>query len=486
MKTAIVCLCLGVVALGNAARPALLHGQTDYRIDVAQPGAVAGQRFSMHQRVRVTIANLNPFAGSYRVSVFEHGYSDSAITQFLGALGVSVPASSPQPAHVGASIAAVGSAASGIDALRGAVEERKPPCCRQTCIDRLDRLVSGFMALNGALAQLDSHDVAIRRDYAVMASESSSTATVVAALQRVVDTLTRRADRLHQGATYVADATGIRDSANALWSVVGSCGASEPVRATVALIQHAAESLAKWAAWRDTVQVRDTVALAALRGDQMQLTKLSTNTFEVGDYDDPTTVDIRVQRLPPGTFNAGVLVGQGGAAAPAPGPADTTFAAGWRTVASPRLHFGQRRRIGLSGALVFAIGPETQSYGIVYQGPGDSATIMVTRSEHTLVPLLTLTARMAAFDLRFLGTGAFDLHLGVTPSVTPRPTYFGGVGLAFADERIGLVAGLLILPVQELATGFSVRDTLAAKQTSAPVRDGRVVRWAFGVNLRPF
>jgi hypothetical protein len=102
-----------------------------------------------------------------------------------------------------------------------------------------------------------------------------------------------------------------------------------------------------------------------------------------------------------------------------------------------------------------------------------------------LTPLLTLTARVLTFD--WLGMGwAVNLHVGVSPSVTTRQTYFGGVGFAFADERIGLMVGLLSLPDQELQSSFHLGDKLNTSQTSAPTREGRDWRLAVGLNLRPF
>ncbi|HTX66986.1 MAG TPA: hypothetical protein VMD31_14540, partial [Opitutaceae bacterium] len=142
--------------------------------------------------------------------------------------------------------------------------------------------------------------------------------------------------------------------------------------------------------------------------------------------------------------------------------------------------FGQRRRIGLGGALV--LGPETTTYAIATT---DTTRVAIGRREQAFTPLLTLTTRLYGFD--WLGMGwALNLHLGVTPNVTTRQTYFAGIGIAFADERIGIMVGYLSLPIQNLIAPDSVGTVVKTGQTSAPTQDGRLTRLAVGVNLRPF
>jgi hypothetical protein len=362
---------------------------------------------------------------------------------------------------------------------------RTPSHCDPTCAARLDSLVGWFKAFHDSLAHMDSQDVVMRSGYEVMSADTSDIQTVVRELRGVLDTLQKRVDRLHAGAPFQTGANGIDARAGDLWNVVQHYESADPARVTVATIRDRVPDLRRWASWRDTMQVRDTLALLVLRGTQSQLTKLSTQRFEVGDYDFPTTVDVRVQRAPLGTFNYGVVVGQGVAPQPGQTPAEDSFAAGWRTVANPRLHFGERRRIGLSGALVYAMGSDVQSYGIAYTR-GDSARIAVTGREPAWAPLLTLTVRLIGFNLGFLGGGAINAHLGMTPSVTPHQTYFFGAGIAAADERVGLVVGVLSLPVKELVAGFNVGDALTTAQKAAPTQDGRQTRWAIGFNLRPF
>jgi hypothetical protein len=507
MKMARVLL-LAVAAVAGTSLPGRVWSQapTPYTIDVVQPDAVAGRRFYMRERVRVEVRDLNPFAGNYRIVVNEKAYSDSAITNFLAGLGITVPAAAPPSpkGFVGLSLAA---ASVGDLKARLRQEDATPAGCDQNCTDLRSealRLVGRFAALQDTLLRLDSQDVFVRAQFQTLTSERSDSSTVMAALGSVIRVLQERVDRRHHYRSFLQEATNITSQVEPLGKRLESCPCAASARTLLDLVNAQKDNVQVWARWRDTLQAQAEKDLPALSAANSQASGMFVHVFEVGDYDYPTTVDIAIQRQPLGALNLAALMARIGAAAggelpqtvsadgsgnPAGQAPDTAgFGAGWRTIANPRLAFGERRRIGLGGALVLVIGPQTKEYGTGFTPTTDS-TITETRREPVMKPLLTLTTRLRAFHCprkRVKMECAFNLHMGVSPSVTTRQTYFLGFGFAFADERMGLMAGALSLPVQVLQSGFSSGDKLPPRQTSAPTQDGRVWRLAVGLNLRPF
>jgi hypothetical protein len=435
----------------------------------------------MRQRVRVEVRDLNPFAGNYRVVVIEKSYSDSAISNFLAGLGITVPAAQPQPKGV---VAASDGAALAAASLR----ELPVPDRRDANCTAVANVVEQFKALRETLRDLASEDGNVRLFLETVTSERSDSGSVMAALERVEAVLQQRVDQLHHG-TYLQVATAVTSKADSLWNRLDPSWACEAsARMDLEAIRAQASGISSWALWRDSLQSFAEKDLPALRTAKAQASKLFVHVFEVGDYDYPTTVDIATQRQPLGPLNFAAVSSQiGEATGSGPAPQTQPVAdSSWRTIANPRLSFGQRRRIGLSGALVLGIGPPTSTYGTVFRDSADTfRRIAYSRSERAWAPLLTLTARLWAFKCLDM-VCAVNLHVGVAPSVTIRQAYFGGVGFAFADERIGIMVGRLSLPVQELQSGFSVGQLLNASQTTAPTQEGRVERWAVGLNFRPF
>jgi len=500
MKTTGILLVVAVPALAGAGLPAALRGQTPtpFVIDVAKPDSVVGRRFKTRDRFQVQVRNLNPFAGNYRVVVKETAYSDSAIIRFLGGLGVSVAAEAPKSQAAAASASAATVAANSARSLL-----RSPPSCPSAdpaVIETAQRVAGRFAALVDTLRTLEAQDDTVRERLRAVTSERSVKDSVMRALGSALRILARTESR-HGGLPYHVLAAALVSDAENLARLLSACPSLHQALSAIVAQRDGVDARTRW---RDTLEARLEQQLPALRLAESQAAKLFDHVFAVGDYDQPTTVDIQVQRQPLGPLDFVTAVhpiargtgtgarlaaenadSAGGDSTPAPG-SPGGFEAGWRTIADVRLAFGDRRRIGLSGALAIALGPPTSTYGTVYAAVTDTLTsIAVSRHERAVTPLLTLTTRVVRFQCLGMGC-AFNLLLGVTPSVTPRQTYFGGIGLAFADERIGLMAGGLSLPVQELAEGFSPGDRLNTEQTSAPTRDARVWRWAVGVNLRPF
>ena len=498
MNTRCVLLSAGLAALAGAAWPATIWAQraSDYTIDVTKPEGIVSRRYSMHQRVRVSIQGLNPFAANYRINVYERAYSDSAISQFLAGLGISVPAASPPPAQVSGSRTAATTARAGFAALLdpAGAEAARRGCSGTACvyIDSAVFALRQYDSLLDTLRIMDEQDVGIRFQYQTIRSERATQDSVMADIRAVVGVLQARASSLHHGLAVRQRATDIVARVAYLRPRLEPCGPTG-VCAALDAIKAQQAGLMTWTGWRDSMLARDEQVLPALDAAVAQAGVLFTQVFEVGDYDYPTTVDIQVLRQPLGPLNFAYLAGQLPEATGGPVPktsspptpsADTGFAGGWRSVGAPRLHFGQRRRIGLSGALVFAIGPETNTYGTAKLDT-TGTSITVSRHEHQWVPLLTLTARAVGFDVFRVGC-SLNFIAGVTPSVTTRQTYFFGGGLAVADERIAIIVGWLSLPTQDLVPPSKVGDYLVTGQAVAPTQETRVGRLAVGLNLRPF
>jgi hypothetical protein len=500
MKTARLLLVATLSALAGASLPARTWGQSPnpYVIDVARREVAGDQRYVMRERVRVEIHGLNPFAGNYQVLVNETVYSDSAIIRFLAGLGISVAVEVPKSQLVATSATGTGLAADQARSLLAILQARRAVRAPSDCA-AASSVMEQLDTLESQLRSLDSQDVAILGHLVTVTSERSDSSAVMAALDAVIANLRERASRRHQRPPFRQRAAVITARAEALLPSLGNC---PDVQTTLRAILDERQSLDIWAAWRDTLEGRTERNLPALETARTQAGKMFVHVLGVGDYDHPTTVDLTVARQPLGPLSFAARAGQlaEGTADVAPqtgGDADKPddppgapdgLAAGWRTIANPRLHFGERRRIGLSGALVFALGPTTSTYGTAFDTATEetNTSIIEARRERTVAPLLTLTTRLRAFRCWWKMVCAVNLLFGVSPSVTPRQTYFGGLGFAFADERVGLIVGGLSLPVQELASTFDIGDKLSKNQNGAPTTEGRVWRLAVGFNLRPF
>jgi hypothetical protein len=494
MKIARILFLAGTAALAGASVPSRAEGQAAkrYPINVANPQSVTGGRFNMHQRLRVEVQGLNPFVGNYRIIVNEKAYSDSAISQFLAGLGISVPVGAPQSREAREGVARASGAAAGLRELLRR-EDSVRAQCDPACADAqaaARSVVRQFAALEDTLRGLDRQDTVIHSLFRTVTSERSEADSVMAALGSVIEILRQRAYQLHHVRAFSQMAASIASQADALKKRLEPCACAASARAALDTVILRGDDIKVAAGWGDTLLARAGRALPALEVASLQAREMFVHVFEIGDYDYPTTVDIRIQRQPLGPLNFAARPGQETAALTGgtptgTGTADTTVEAGWRTVANPRLSFGQRRRIGLGGALVLGIGPRTNTFGAAYTETTDSISrITITRRERVWTPLLTLTARLWAVNC-FDMVCSFNLHMGIAPSVTTRQTYFGGAGFAFADERVGIMVGLLSVPVQMLGSG-SPGDKLNRLQASPVTREGRVERWAVGLNLRPF
>ena len=481
-----------VVAAFGVGLPGRMRSQSVkvYPIDVTRADSIPGRRFNMHQRVQVEIRNLNPFAGNYRILVYEKAYSDSAISQFLAGLGITVPAATPQPKSVADAGVAGRSVGQTLISFAGPLNRMAPSECNADC--RAARsVIRQFAAFQDTLAEDEARDVEVRARYQTITSERADADAVMAALGQLVEIVNGRVRAAHQRGAYVPTAKGISATADSLWGKLGCDRVADTVCQALGTVTGQKTGLALRATWRDSLESREEKAQPTLLAAQAMAGQLFVQLLAVGDYDYPTTVDILVQRRPIVPLDlAGLTGGLTGATTSPPNAkdsagggsaaSDTGFAAGWRTIANPRLSFGERRRIGLGGALV--LGPETTTYAIATT---DTTRVAIGRREQAFTPLLTLTTRLYSLDC--LGMGwALNLHLGVTPSVTTRQTYFAGIGIAFADERIGFMVGYLSLPTQNLIAPDSVGTVVKTGQTTAPTQEGRLGRLAVGVNLRPF
>jgi hypothetical protein len=349
MKMARVLLLAAVAAVAGTSLPGLVWSQapTPDTIDVARPDAVAGRRFTMHQRVRVVVQNLNPFAGNYRVVVNEKAYSDSAISNFLAGLGITVPAAAPQPKGVAAASLSAAVAQASIMGLLPR-EGLLTPRCDGSCagIERAARtVVERYYALQDTLHALDTTDVRVRSQLLTVTSEQSDSKSVMAALDSVIHVLQDRVDRLHSGQTYLQAAAAITSDAVAQRPRLDACPCAESVRIALDSIIAQQRILSIRASWRDTLQTHAQKDLPALTVAKSQASKIFVHVFEVGDYDYPTTVDIAIQRQPLGPLSFAALVGQVGETTGSGTPAVTPPAPPLRPTSSHRAERRARFRL---------------------------------------------------------------------------------------------------------------------------------------------
>ena len=175
-----------------------------------------------------------------------------------------------------------------------------------------------------------------------------------------------------------------------------------------------------------------------------------------------------------------------------PAGADTV----WRTLASPRLSFGGRRRFAIGvGGVASKVLFSTFDIATRYkqpspEQPGDTTERVIVqsgRSSSRVTPAFLLSARLATLDDAFFE----GVHLAV--GTAPRDAgsklkldYLLGVGVSAVDERILFAAGITSAEEQRIAEGYEVNDRLPTNQATVPVRAQRIVRPAFSLTFRVF
>jgi len=199
----------------------------------------------------------------------------------------------------------------------------------------------------------------------------------------------------------------------------------------------------------------------------------STQMWRIfGNFDNPTTVELEVQRT---------LIGP-----------DTA----WRSIATPRLAFGSRRRFAIGvGGLGSRVNVSTFDIATRYRQPpegqpGDTTERVIVesgRNRGRVMPTIVLSARVRS--LSYKGLDAVHLSVGTAPRDAGSKLaldYLLGIGFSAADERILLSAGVASAEESKLADGYNVNDRLPASQSSAPIRTRRVVSPALALTFRVF
>jgi hypothetical protein len=207
--------------------------------------------------------------------------------------------------------------------------------------------------------------------------------------------------------------------------------------------------------------------VAAVKTEIGALQRIHTNTallhidLQFGDYEYPTTLELRVQQSPAGP--------------------DTV----WRTIANPRLNFGGRRRFAL-GAGLFGSRIGTADFSAVkrFQSPGDTIAVNVIvetqRTATQVGPALALSARI----MELPWSVPDGVHLVVASAARTEQNkltldFFVGAGLSGMDERAFVVAGWASGQERTLAGGFQEGERLPNTQTVVPTHTSR--RGALGV-----
>lgn len=479
-------------------------GETTFTIDLAMLQESGALRYHTGDRVRVTVTNMNPFAADYRIVVRTTRFENKAIELFLSGIGITAAhpaAPTVDSATVFAptitSLVAPGDVMSFLNSMNSRVS-RSPPACGGH-IRKADALYGELARLDSTLDAANKLDLAFRRDYASLVSPTATRDVIETTLNRMIAALDTEATLATNRSVSKQRLEILLDSAVIVSNQLKECGATGSEEETkLATYTPERASLVAKATWWDAQGPGTSDRRDVLNRARSEATSLYSTSFSIGDYDDPTHVDIEVSIAPVGGINAiRGLVNQ--ATAPAT-PQDTTItnqhapaqqtpvasdSHDWRMIASPRLHFGERRQISVGGAVVYPVWPQvtTRSYQAV-RAVGDTLSMVsVDDYSHPMLPLLTLNVR--------LGGGSrcgFYALLGASPTSSPgtvKPSYFAGIAVAGFDERVGLTIGALSTPVTILAAGFSEGDKLNSAQAAPPTRVDRKVSLAAGVSLRP-
>jgi hypothetical protein len=303
--------------------------------------------------------------------------------------------------------------------------------------------------------------------------------TLKALLDTVADTARAYARAMAARTRPLEDSVTGRNKAVAnLAGLAGALADKYPACVALSLLRATA---AVWVA--DTAGLRGAIGRAVAHADAIdslatrlervrsapERTRLRTI---VGRYDDPTAVELLVQRS-------------------AIGP-DTV----WHTIAAPRLEFGGgRRRFSISvGATASGVTSAEYEGVLRYRQPapsqpGDTVETIVLETGRTtrqVAPVVALNMRLFEFPYRLVD--ALHLTVGTAPrSADSKLTLDYLLGLAFSgfDERVLFGGGLVSAEQRTLANGYTVGAAIPAGQ-AIPTRTSRVTRPALSLSFRVF
>jgi hypothetical protein len=445
------------------------EGATTYPIDMRtaqEPKA----RFSREQRVCVLVYNMNPFTTLYRIRATSTAYPQDVLGELPKALGITIP--KPAAATADANPTGDVNTLGFMPPTRPTAESRtlSPACSRLDLLERQLSLVQGqrqkleselvsvntiLSALSAAADSLYQPDLTaedlVARSRAFLATfpiplvEPLVVGFVpqVNGLQAAAAAVIQRAIQSQRDGT----CTHLEDEVSDL-----SVTLSSELPGIVRLATATDDGIAEFSALR-------TLALQVVRAP-----RVLQHAFWVGDFDNPTYVDVVVRT--------------------APRPLTDTKDTLWRTERSPRLHFGDRRQFSVLGGLSFGVDKVPQSFQEVRTAE-DPASRRIQVSEET-VPLAPMLYASAAL-LRRWGASVNAVG-GVGPSFTEsiKAVLFFGLGFGVEDDRVFLLFGGLSAPRTRLAGGYDEGDILPDSQESIPVITDRKLKFALGVAIRPF
>jgi hypothetical protein len=444
---------------------------TSYPIDMSISGEPSRSRFSRTQRVCVILLNMNPFTTVYRVRTTSASYPQDALSDIPKALGVVVPRS-PAPTSATITLGDINSLAlASISA---------PPR-------------KGGKALSESCNKLDT----FRRQLTFVAQQKRALDTDLESAITILTVIAAAGDSLYQPSLRAAHLWALSQAFVASFPkppsdpLVGGFNARASGLQTVSstLIQQAIQSPRDGtcndiesevgelaitlatdlpAVMRAAVTMDDAIieanALKVLAREVARGPRVLRHTFWIGDFDNPSYVDILVRTAP----------------RPVASARDTL----WRTERSPRLYFGDRRQFSVLGGLSFGAEKVAQKYQVVRTAEApDSRRIELDEETVPIAPMLYASAALAR-------TSRLSLNAvgGVGPTFTQsiKAVLFVGMGVGIADDRVFLLVGGLSAPRTRLTGGYGEGDILPSQQDLVPVKTDRKMKLAFGVAVRPF
>ncbi|MCC7142240.1 MAG: hypothetical protein IT349_09085 [Candidatus Eisenbacteria bacterium] len=502
---------LGVFHLVALPEPAAAD-DTELTINVGRDGALEAPIQLPRNAVRlITISGLNPFAGTYTITVNERVYAESAIPAFIAALGVVIPTGGEAKAIDGGPVNGFAPEFPGVEVPRTAVE--RSDCTKEderaiaveaervrTARDKIqsaDKSLSGFRLADHA--RRDRISTAI----STIVSPGADSEHVRAAFRTIAD--------LSQEAAEEARSELSSDALARLFGVVEE--------ARTALTNYTCES-AKWHRREaDDILARKADLVSAARYRETRLTKaeeagayasqidaefpkfqkLFQQPVLLGPYDQSTVVTLTVSFTP--TALLSLPLGPEGALLVEKPKSETTGEKKVEAKPEPprapallvvrRLQFGHAKMLGLGAAVVSPTGKNRfeEEFGARFADPSDTLrTVFRTRGRYVIQPLLDLSVRVLG-GAEDADGATVTLHAGVGPSLQGQvstPAYFLGAGLSFLDDRVGVLAGWFDFPARRLGDGLRVGDKLHRDQTAPRVVDERVSALAVGVSLRAY
>lgn len=452
-------------------------------------------RFGVREDVLLVVRHVNPFVHQYRISTTTTTYAEAAIPEFAKSLGLPVTVPPPPTATVavtgggaamGGAAAVVPAARCGLSTTGATLDEANVQAAaltqqRAAVKGRGDRLERAFADVRSLRAMRGSAASA-RADS--LRNPSLADTVLVMRLGVVLDSARAYAEAISSRASALEDSVGgYVESLASMSTRAASLADKYPACATFAEVRTwAASATADTGAYRGaaTRATAHATALRTLVGTlervQQAMPEATRLQRSLGLYDDPTRVDLVIQRSPVGV--------------------DTV----WRTIATPRLTFGGRRRFSI-GVGATAMRLAVADYAVVRRYPAVGAAppagqpadtverviVETTRSTQQVAPLLSLNARLAEIPTRFLS--GVHLTVGTAPrSADSKLTldYLIGASLSAADERILLGAGIASAEEQTIGGGYTVGARVPAEQETVPLRRRRVERFAVSLSFRVF